>query len=195
MKNIISTIVLLSLFTNCKAQVIGIENSGAEQAGFYYKDLNNFLNTFEGTYFYNNGNTSLEIKLQKKIASNRNNILTEDLLIGAYIFTQNGNEIINNLNSLDIYQSNGRVYSINGNNVNKGKYRCHECEENEKWLRLTIRDNNYAHPIFIRKANISGVEAIKIYILPAQIPDIEDNSPSLPSVILPVSQWITLIKQ
>ncbi len=195
MKNIFLTIISILTFISCKAQIVGIEEQTSEEAGYYYKDLNNVLDLFEGTYLYNNGNTSFEIILQKKVASSRNGIFTEDLLIGGYQYIKNGVEQTNTLNSINTFQSNGRFYPINGNNINEGKYRCTECDINEKWLRISIEGVNHVHSMFVRKVNISGAEAIKIYILPAEIPGQFDTSPPLPPVILPVNQWITLIKQ
>ena len=164
MKNIIYIITFTLLTLSCKAQIIGLEDQASNEGGYYYKDLNNTLNDFEGTYLYTNGNTSLEFILQKKTASNRNNVFTEDLLIGGYRYVKNGVELFNTLNDINTFQSNGRVYSINGNNICKGKYRCLECGTQEKWLEITIKEINHVHSMFVRKTNNVDGEAISIYI-------------------------------
>ena len=62
--------VLLLLSINCKAQspiIDIIDDDGSEVIGAYYKDVNNLLNPFEGTYIYTSGSTTLKIVLVKKV--------------------------------------------------------------------------------------------------------------------------------
>ena len=61
-------ILLLSLVTVCKAQkpvydIAEIRDNKAE--GAYFKDINNVLNGYDGTYLYTKGNSSLKIALKK----------------------------------------------------------------------------------------------------------------------------------
>ena len=71
MKKIIVTIVIGLIFYNCKAQspILNMEVNTKYDApnNSYYKDINNVLNNFEGTWLYTNGNTSLKNKISKKL--------------------------------------------------------------------------------------------------------------------------------
>ena len=61
----LNILVVLLLSINCKAQspVLDISDSGTGLPnGYYLRDNNNLLNTFEGTYQYTNSNPLGEIK-------------------------------------------------------------------------------------------------------------------------------------
>ena len=80
----LNILVVLLLSINCKAQspVLDISDSGTGLPnGYYLRDNNNLLNTFEGTYQYTNSNTILKIVLVKKIQQ-YNQEFYEDLIIG-----------------------------------------------------------------------------------------------------------------
>ncbi|TRW23345.1 hypothetical protein FMM05_14220 [Flavobacterium zepuense] len=71
-----------------------------EATGAYYKDLNNDLNRYVGTWKYTNGTTSLTVTLQKKVMQHIINApygYYEDLVIGEYKYILNGVEKINTL--------------------------------------------------------------------------------------------------
>lgn len=200
MKKIILIITSLILFSNCSAQTVNLESRNGWESGKYYKDINNALNTFTGSYLYSNGNTTFEIILEKKIASNRNNVFTEDILIGAYRYVENGIEKCNTLSTLNTTLTDGRLYTINGNSIMNGKWRCPECGLNEKWIDATIIDpvTSRVHSIFLRRNFMQqfGVESMNIYILPDHFVGAIEEGDTLPqNPLFPISQWITLIKQ
>ncbi|MBR9913463.1 MAG: hypothetical protein GYB32_01345 [Algicola sp.] len=61
-------IILVIIFCfSCKAQspIYSIEQYYGIQDNAYYKDTNNILNKFVGTWIYENGDTSLKITLLK----------------------------------------------------------------------------------------------------------------------------------
>ena len=87
--------VLLLLSINCKAQspiIDIIDDDGSEVNGAYYKDVNNLLNPFEGTYVYTSGSTTLKIVLVKKVLQ-YNSQYYEDLIIGEYQYKKYGVQI------------------------------------------------------------------------------------------------------
>jgi len=104
----------------CKAQTpvlsINTHDYGYTN-GAYYKDINNDLNKFIGTWKYTNGTTTLTITLQKKVMlQNTLDSLNfyEDILVGEYKYVENGVEKINTLSQLS--QSWGAYkYNITGN--------------------------------------------------------------------------------
>ncbi|MGF1554632.1 DUF6705 family protein [Paucihalobacter sp.] len=108
MKNTIIIVFITTLFT-CKAQqsTVSLHNSAEAFGinGYYYKDFNNYLNVFEDTWVYTNGNTSLTTTLQKKAmvhvtTSDLSSDYYTDVVIGEYKFIENGIEKINTLQNL-----------------------------------------------------------------------------------------------
>jgi hypothetical protein len=140
MKKIILIITIGLIFYNCKAQtpVLNMEIDTKYDApnNSYYKDINNELNNFEGTWLYTNGSTSLKLKLVKS-TQYFNGSFYEDLLIGGYQYIKDGVEKINTLTDAN-NSSIGRNASILGNNVyNNCKYLpVDDCVEGEKNLDL-----------------------------------------------------------
>lgn len=194
----IQTFFIILFFSNCKAQYTAIkplDGMAAIENGIYYKDLNNLLNTFEGTYLYTNGTTSFEIILQKKSLSNVNNVYYEDILIGAYKYVENGITKVDVLNDINNTYFNGTYYKIYGNWIRTGQRYCPQCEPNEKWLYGTIVDpvSHSVDNLIIRKTIVNGEPAIKIFIL-HELYARNSDAPPIP-ISYPLSQEIILIKQ
>ena len=163
--------ILLLCFISCKAQTITIpiddRGSSDTAVGTYYKDFNNLLNPFEGTWLYTNGTTSLLIKL-RKIIKNNNTLMYQDLLVGEYQYIENGVEKINTLNSFNENYVEQQNHSISGNFI-KTKYEippCNDCSINEKRVLLMIGDPvlDVAADMVIRKIVVNGQEALSIYM-------------------------------
>lgn len=199
MKNIVKILYVLIIATSCKAQVIDIaQQTGDQITGAYYKDTQSLLNTFEGTYLYTDGLTSLKIIFQKKVMSTpANNRFYEDLLIGEYQYVENGVEKSNTLSNLNTIYSNGWKYSIDGNSViGFGNPGCNECLSNEKALKLGIVEDstNNQGVLYVRKKIIQGQQAIEVTvewegIKARDINDSEIQQPTIPN------QTFILIKQ
>ncbi len=85
------------------------------QDGFYFKDVNNLLDPYVGTWIgnYDNKTLHLEISIQEKIFGIR--IYFDELLIKYKITDSNGQEIINTLDFFDTYKyhMNGRFFDDN----------------------------------------------------------------------------------
>jgi hypothetical protein len=194
--------VLLLLSINCKAQspiIDIIDDDGSEVIGAYYKDVNNLLNPFEGTYIYTSGSTTLKIVLVKKVLQ-YNSQYYEDLIIGEYQYIENGIEKINTLNEINNVYIEQRFHKIDSNflvNNNFKLFPCLDCFTNEKRLYASILDpstNSYAD-IVIRKTIINGQEALKINIINFKKGLIIVNELATePNFSLPLEEYI-LIKQ
>ena len=204
MTQIILTIAITFTLLNCKAQspvlemVVDALNDAPDNS--YYKDVNNVLNDFEGTWLYTNGNTSLKITLVKYLQL-YNGKYYEDLLIGGYQYIENGIELVNTLD--DANNPNlGISASIDGNLILKdcNYHPVNDCVDGEKSLRLGIDDpNSDKHWGILRlfKRTINGQDALKIIIEMTHVTDGEDpEDGDLPSPSIP---WhirnINLIKQ
>ena len=198
----LNILVVLLLSINCKAQspVLDISDSGTGLPnGYYLRDNNNLLNTFEGTYQYTNSNTILKIVLVKKIQQ-YNQEFYEDLIIGEYQYIENGIEKINTLNEINNVYIEQRFHKIDSNflvNNNFKLFPCLDCFSNEKRLYASIFDpstNSYAD-IVIRKTILNSQEVIKINIINFKKGLIIVNELATePNFSLPLEEYI-LIKQ
>jgi len=206
MKNIILTITIGLIFYNCKAQnpVFFMEDANVTKSkapnNSYYKDANNTLNTFKGTWLYSNGNTSLKIILVKKEmyhyqAGTRS--YYEDLLVGGYQYIKDGVEKINTLSDAN-NPSMGRKASIMGNNIfnNCKLLPINDCADGEKNLSLSIKDipaNGHFGSLRLFKRIINGKETLKANIIMDYLGDANGRAPD------PTLPWkmenIVLIKQ
>lgn len=112
------TIIILQIACfSCKAQdliISGRTHYTDTPVGGYYKDQNNLLNPYIGTWVYTNGNTSITIQL-RKLTHKLNLNIYEDVLVGEYIFVENGVEIFNTLDRFNLDLNNYSDYNINGN--------------------------------------------------------------------------------
>lgn len=198
----LNILAVLLLSINCKAQtpILDISDSGTGLPnGYYLRDNNNLLNSFEGTYQYTNGNTILKIVLVKK-TQQYNQEFYEDLIIGEYQYIENGIEKINTLNEINNVYIEQRFHKIDSNflvNNNFKLFPCLDCFSNEKRLYASIFDpstNSYAD-IVIRKTILNSQQIIKINIINFKKGLIIVNELATePNFSLPLEEYI-LIKQ
>lgn len=170
MKKTITSIIIMLCFT-AKAQYTSIQNldspSNFPSQGVYYKDLNNILDPFVGTWKYIQGNNEFEIILEKKLMSSQNGYYYLDTLIGSYRYVENGVEEVNVLNTHDLSFPDGDINPISADIIITGNSRgCDECGVNEKWIIGGIKDpvSKTISELFVRKITHNGQEAIKISI-------------------------------
>lgn len=200
MKNL--KILLFTLFPiTILAQnpVISLENYyGDDIVGAYYKDTNNVLNPFEGTYVYTNGNKEFKIILVKKVMQ-YNGEYYEDLVIGEYQYKINGLEIVNTLPEINIVYNNQVKHHIRGNaiiNNNDIEWKCPLCEPNEKRLRASIRDKTSGRiaQLFMRRTTENGQQVMKVKVGPVTGVSHYDGDPPPGQFSLPKGE-MTFIKQ
>lgn len=162
-------LILISISSNAQTPIVNIlDKNGTRVGGAYYKDINNLLNPFQGTYLYTNGNTSFKITLVK-IVQQYNGRYYEDLIIGEYEYIENGVPKVNTLAQLTTVYNNQNMHSISGssviNNNNRG-WKCPLCADGETRLRTSIKDaatNRYAL-LFMRKIIVGSQQALSIKI-------------------------------
>ncbi len=208
MKNIInySSIITLLIFAKSFSQctnIVHLDNNYRDvsfaETGYYYKDINNVLNNFEGTYLYTNGNTSFKIVMQKKIMSSMNGYYCEDMIIGGAEYIKNGNLLFNTINMLNTYYPDGNTYKLDANTIYTGDDRgCDECAPTEKWISGYITDpiSNQACEIFIRRITHNGQQAIKIFMrVDVAMRYRKVGEPGPPPINLPAGEDLILIKQ
>ena len=197
----LNILVLLLLSINCKAQspiIDIIDDDGSEINGAYYKDVNNLLNPFEGTYVYTSGSTTLKIVLVKKVLQ-YNSQYYEDLIIGEYQYIKDGVQIANTLSEITTTYLNQRNHKIEGNLIVDKNYRvwkCTSCSLTENRLSTQIEDvvsERFAE-LVLRRTTEGGQEVMKIKITNiSRVIEIDDQ-PTAPDFALPTGEF-TLIKQ
>jgi hypothetical protein len=170
MKQITKIIPILLFALSCKAQspIKNItEDNGARIEGIYFKDINNYLDPFVGTYLYTNGTTSLKIVFEKKVMSYDGHEY-EDMLIGEYQYIENGVEKTNTLDELNAAYENQNNHSFSGNMIRQyGGPRCTGCVPNE--IRIVggfveKSTQNSAFPVILTKIMVGNQVAIKLNI-------------------------------
>lgn len=175
MKNILFTIIILAFF-DCKAQNPIIDLYGSNDFGAidnaYYKDIENFLNQFEGTWIYTNGNTTLKVSFLKKSMINLpppGKSYYSDFLVGEFQYIENGIEKSNTLSNLDLNHSSIWSYNLVGNSKlgNNNFPPCNECPVSTKRLSLRfdepLNDDCGLSAVFvIRRVVEQGVEKLKV---------------------------------
>ena len=204
MKHIIIILIALSLL-NCKAQtVVSMNNNGNYGAeGFYFKDINNDFNTFEGTWLYTDGNSSLKVTFQKKI---NNHDLSEisnyhfDALVGEYQYIENGAEKVNTLLNINNNHSDPYDYNLIAISVWKyGQNSCTNCEPGNKVVKARFNQPDcdiISSPQMIFRHYIeSGVEKLHLnFISGTYVGNPLGIEPTCQDYAIPFGQY-TLIKQ
>lgn len=189
----ISLLLTLSAIT-CKAQtpIIDINNKNGEYInGAYYKDINNLLNQFQGTYVLNDGVNYLKIVFQKKTMQYTGSCY-QDLLIGEYQYKLNGVEKINTLNKLTSTLPNVYHHSIDGNDymTNHTPFDDYTTDNFRLTLGMVIPGGITAD-LDVRKCTVNGQEAIQIFKRTKQY---YKKGDTIPPIIVP-NGFFYLIKQ
>ena len=177
MKKIINLIMFLlvnNIYSQCNNIIDLYNRPHNEENGYYYKDLGNNLNPFEGDYLYVNGNNSLRFVLQKKMSTEHHGTDTycEDMIVGGYKLVTNNVVILDGLNNVNFNYTNGSSHLINSGYITTGNSHGYDDrDENEKWLVCTIDDPNGAYyaNLHMRKIIHNGQEALKIRIFSSGI--------------------------
>ncbi|AZQ42932.1 DUF6705 family protein [Nonlabens ponticola] len=112
-------------------------------SGNYYKDLDNEMDYFLGTWIHDDGDNqfTLFIKKEERVPFNGS---FKDMLVGEYRFVQNGIEKVNSLNLLDT--RSGRAHLIHGNSI---VYNC--------WY-LNAKNCRDGEPRFVLRIDIPNVD-------------------------------------
>lgn len=199
----IQILLLILTSINCQSQtpVIGLETwNGKRIKDSYVKDINNVLNSYEGTWLYTSGTTSLKIILVKK-AMAYNTVNYEDLLIGEYQYIENGVEKINTLSEINTVYPSQWQHSISGFSIMKNTSypKCPECNPEEKRINFKFSDHlrDMGGDMVARLITVGGQPAMKIFKKTRLKPIIRGEinpAPYYSEMNVPTGEYI-LIKQ
>ncbi|MEY8849927.1 DUF6705 family protein [Psychroserpens sp. XS_ASV72] len=172
MKYIFRISILVFTIYSCKAQtpVLSLKNPGIYQDGAYYKDLDNELDKYVGTWVHQNGNTELVLSFIKK-EQTFNGSWYKDSLLGEYKYIENGTEIMNFLPRLtDPNVNDGQHYVRFSSFYKKMEHpSCEDCSVTERRLQMHFRDpapdrKHFSNYIILRHIVENGVEKIVAYL-------------------------------
>lgn len=166
MKNIFLILTIISLgISNIEAQspTLPLEDWDDEISGAYYKDLDNELDTFVGTWLYTNGNTSWKMELKKEEMF-FNGRYYHDLIGSEYQYIKNGIEVINTLSNLNTVEGWG--HRIDGNDIYKD---CNylppsNCIDGESRLILTLSDPLIGHAARVYINQTVKIKHFNLYV-------------------------------
>lgn len=128
----------------------------------YYKDVDNKLNDFEGTWVFDDGINYVKFVLVKKTHMTIWNHY-EDYLVGELQIKKNGTDLINTLNNLSNSLPDPRDYNIHGNYLAYNTSPFSEFTSNNFRLKGTIKENGCLSEIDIRTLNLNGQLNIQIF--------------------------------
>jgi len=191
-------LILFVICFACKAQnpIINIEDDdGSEITNAYYKDTNNLLDPFVGTWVFDNGTQYLKIVFEKKTMVDAGEYY-EDLLIGEFQYKESGIELTNTLGKLtDPFLPYVYHHSIDGNYINTYQHTpFNDYTSNVFRIELTMSEpNGCSSNLDVRTATVNGQQAIQIFKRGGII-TVERGDPPPPEAIIP-GGFYYLIKQ
>ncbi|MCX7551611.1 DUF6705 family protein [Xanthomarina sp. F2636L] len=163
MKHIFILFSIISCLS-CKAQSPLFMADPELPAGTYYKDMNNDMDKFVGTWKWDNGNSSWTITLEK-VEYFLIGGYYRDILIGEYQYIENGDLIINTLPLLNDSSVQGFEHYIAGSLI-LHKFHplpCEDCTTDERRVQLFFNDPQKSYQsgrLWLRHRIISGVEQL-----------------------------------
>ena len=196
MTNTLFTIITIFTLLSCKAQspIISLEDATSDEIeNAYYKDTNNILDPFVGTWVLNDGTKYLKIVFEKKVMVNTGNFY-EDLLIGEFQYKENSVEFANTLPNLtDTSITNVFKYSIYGNWFWTNQTPFDNTTGNFRMSLIIGEPSGSVSDLDIRVTTVNGQEAIEIFKR-GGIRTLEPDEAASPEPIIPGGFYF-LIKQ
>ena len=147
----------------CAQTIVDLDDRPLNRiSGTYYKDTQNKLNPFEGTWIYDDGEYYIKFVFVKKIQVPVGDYF-EDILIGEFQYKINGTEIINTLGNLNASLPNIRMHGIYGNYFWTNHTPFDEYTIDNFRLVSTIIENGCLSKLDIRTLTLNGRQAIQIF--------------------------------
>ena len=198
MKKIITSIALL-IIINGYAQTYDIIDMALHKnlPGTYFKDIDNRLNAYEGTWIYVNGNKSLKFVFVKK-ENLSNGIGKEDVLIGGYEYKVDGVTLVSTLPDIDVVYNNYIKHKVYGNSLYRNSFmQCLDCVPGEFRLFMAFGEPASHLPgrLIMRRINIGAQQTIKMVLYMSGSVLYNEGDPEPPNdFVLPCGTY-TLVKK
>ena len=162
-KTYLFLIILIGFIGRAQNPIIDLlSRDGKRDYNAYYKDTNNILNQFEGTWIYTNGTTSFKIVLIKKELAYSGSYY-EDLIIGEYQYIKDGEELYNSLYLLDENLNNLYDHTINGNNFPTTSTPFEAYTSDIFRIKLSLEEPYMGCNIDLKRTVINGQDALLMF--------------------------------
>ena len=198
MKPILVLITILLAF-NCKAQSPLYKADPNLPPGTYYKDMNNDLDKFEGTWVWQDGNASFTMVLQLE-EQYYDGDYYRDILKGEYQYiNEDGVIVINTLPLLNDASIEALDHNISGSLI-LNKFQplpCFECGVDERRVKVFFNDPQmtYKHTGFwLRHRVVNGVEFLEAKLIGYRETPQSSGEISLDNGGVPFGEYV-MIKQ
>ena len=199
MKNLYILTFIIFTSLSCKAQtpIIDIENSpGFGETGIknaYYKDINNFYDSFEGTWIGTRGNKTLKIVLKKEEKIPNDIPYFTDYMYGEYQYIEDGVVKINTLDNTDRFKT-----GIKGSSLLKSHHKppCADCDPNKRRLEIGFFDrvHKVSATLYLQHTTVNGQPALKGLMYGDGGSYNAANPPEHLYMVIPTGWW-TFIKE
>ena len=165
--------VLLGITVNAQEIIVPIENLSSTDVNadkYYFKDVNNVLDKYLGTWKYETATESLEVTFTKIVHNPYVDDYT-DIISGQYVYIKNGVTIINTF-PLDYEEYGHFIFGEYLDTLNKLDLFYSEPDDLREWKARLILDYNFTSPAtlnwHVKTFSRKTVGFLKVY--PYQIP-------------------------
>ena len=190
MKNIIALLIFTTCLLSCKAQtIVPMKQLGGNPTeNVYFKDTDNFLDNFVGTWKYQNGNEEFTMIIKKKLFYDYK-AYHKDILYGEYKYINpSGSTLINTLDKIDYPYIGMGYHRITGANFihNNQYFKCTDCTNGEFRVKsyFTDPDRKYiVMNIIFRYINPTTIKATiykTVVMSSASSPANQPEEPQIP---------------
>ena len=138
-----------------------MHEGGPIAAGTYFQDIDDDIDSFQGSYEYNNNGIVFRIHLLKKTMAHEDNYYA-DTLIGEIEYYENGNQLVNTTSQLNTNFSNIDNHAIAGAQISDNGFACSDCTPGEIIIETTIWDSRLGGELTLRKTTVNGIPALKV---------------------------------
>jgi len=180
MKNLIKIIIVLFTINIFGQTIVDIEEmpfafDGVENT--YYKDINNYINVFEGTWIYTNGDTTFKLVLEKKEMMANEVVYFQDYLVGEYQYIVDEVELINTLSNTNL-----ATIGIFGKRLLKNTARpiCNDCPVTERRIKVLLVDRtreSLTCTVTLKRIDVGGQPALEAIIWGNGVGTYDVNNP------------------
>lgn len=203
------TLLVIFLFYHGIAQTpitksLEVDNIEAN-SGYYYKDLNQVLSQFEGTWKYTSGNVELIVKL--KVLEEKYLFIPDinfnyytDILVGEYQYKVGNQIIVSTLDTFDDDEPFDTAQHLFGDIILKSSVFCLECGPNEKLVILNYLDPYISMPgaeseVRIIRRDIGNIQRILFnFRQTSSVMEVLGQAPPPTAYSVPFGEYM-LIKQ
>jgi hypothetical protein len=189
----IQLIILLLFLVNSNAQsvirALKMNEGGPIAAGTYFQDMDDDIDSFQGSYEYSNNGIVFRIHLLKKTMAHVANYYA-DTLIGEIEYYENGSQLVNTAAQLNTNFSNIHDHAIAGAQIRDNGFGCPDCTPGEIILESSYFDSRLGGELTLRKTTVSGIPALKVNLYAYASSKIRHSGDPIVLPVIPTGDYI-----